>query len=104
VLQGLPLLFLLDLMKQITFRGGVQITKIVDYFVVNVARFPASKFSQALPSAHVKAAGIKPCSEQWWEDTDMTQQNYSKTSICQCHLDQHTPHIDWNGIELGPSK
>jgi hypothetical protein len=40
----------------------------------------------------------------WWNNTDNGKPKYSEESLSQCHLVHHKSHMDWAGIEPGPSR
>jgi hypothetical protein len=42
--------------------------------------------------------------EDWWIDTDKGKQKYWDKNLSQCHSVHHTSHVDWSGIEHGPSR
>ena len=49
-------------------------------------------------------ADIKMSMEQWWNYTERGKPKYSDKSLSQCQLVHQRSHMDWSGIELGPSR
>jgi hypothetical protein len=43
--------------------------------------------------------------KHWWNDTDSGKQKYVVKNLSQCHFNliHHNSHMDWPGIEHGPS-
>jgi hypothetical protein len=42
--------------------------------------------------------------EHRWNEIDRGKPKYSGKNLSQCHFVHNKPHMDWTGIEPGPSR